>query len=256
MNKLSLLLLTLVALPLSGHAATFVGNGSTGFGGVLGTGQLDITDNGSSLNFNFTKGSGAFSDFLVLYFDAPNTSSGATILGTSGDIGAPFDGRRAIVNEFGSGISAMPSSFTASHAFALKSNGSTSNHMFTIANNSTNADTLGFVNTYSVSNFGNTSASSYSWSIPFADLGLSQSVSANDTFKFFATYLNPNGGGGADASFRSNEALTGENMGGSNIGFSNYSFTQSFSYTVTPEPSRTMLGLLGVVGLLLRRRRA
>lgn len=253
--KTTLLTATLLLSAALSPAATFIGNGNSGFGGVLGTGSITVTDDGSNLNFTFTKGSANFNDYLVLYFDAPGTTAGATILDTSGEIGSPFNGRRAIANEFGSGISAMPAGFTASHAFALKSNTSESNHLFSIADNSTNANTLGFVSTHAVSNFGSTTASSYSWSIPFSAFGLTQSVSANDTLKFFATYLNPNSGAGSDASFRSNEGLTGENMGGTNIGFSDYSFTQSFSYTVTPEPSRALFAAMGLFGVFFRRRR-
>ena len=253
--KTTLLTATLLLSAALSPAATFIGNGNSGFGGVLGTGSITVTDDGSNLNFTFTKGAASFSDYLVLYFDAPGATAGATILDTSGEIGSPFNGRRAIVNEFGSGISAMPSGFTASHAFALKTSGSESNHLFSIANNSTNANGLSFVSTNTVTNFGNANASSYSWSIPFSAFGLTQSVSANDTIKFFATYLNPNSGAGSDASFRSNEGLTGENMGGSNIAFNDYSFTQSFSYTVTPEPSRAIFAAMGLFGVFFRRRR-
>lgn len=251
--KKTFLALSMILTATVSPAATFVGNGESGFGGVLGTGSISVTDDGSNLNFTFTKGSGSFSDFLVLYFDAPSTPSGATILDTSGEAGDNFSGRRAIANEYGSGISAMPSSFTASHAFALRTNGSESNHLFSIASNSDNMNTLGFVNTYSVSNFGSTTASSYSWSIPFSALGLTQSVSATDTIKFFATYLNPLDGG--NATYRSNEALSGEAMGGSNIGYNDYSFGTSFSYTVTPEPSRALFAGLGLAAICLRRRR-
>jgi hypothetical protein len=124
---------------------------------------------------------------------------------------------------------------------------------FRIANNSTNGNGLDFVNTYSVTNFGNTNASTYTWTIPFAALGLTPSASANDTFKFVATYLNPFSGAGFDASFRSDEAM-GATAGG-NPGFNDFSFVSSFSYTVTPEPSRALLLGFGLMGLVFRRRR-
>ena len=249
----SIILTLILGIAPIGFAATYVGNGNSGFGGVLGTGSLTVTDNGSDVTFTFTKGSGSFNDYLVVYFDSPSVTSGSTILDTSGDIGGPFGGRRAVVNEFGSGISSFGSGFTASHAFALASNASQSNHLFSIADNSTNAGGLGFVNTYSVSNFGSTSATTYTWTIPFADLGLTPGVSANDTFQFVATYLNPFSGAGSDSSFRSDEAIGATGSG--NPGFNDFAFTSSFTYTVTPEPSRLVLVLAGLVGAMGRRRR-
>ena len=228
-------------------AITINGNTNTGFGGPVGTGSLSITDNGSLLTFTYNRGTGAFNDFLVIYFDS--TAGGAASLPTSGEIGSPFAGRRAVVNEFGSGMT-FPSLFNSDFAFALKANGSTSNHMFTTSSGA-NANTIGFVNTYSVSNFGNTTASSYSWSIPVTDLGLTANSGA--TFKLVTTYLNPNGGAGSDASFRSDEAF-GYSIGGGNPGFNNFTAPSAVSYTIVPEPSAALLGGLGVLGLLRRRR--
>jgi hypothetical protein len=228
-------------------AATYAGNGRSGFGGVVGNGSLTITDNGTTLNFTFTRGSDNFNDFLVLYFDT--TAGGAASLPTSGEIGSPFDGRRAVVNEFGSGLT-FPTPFTSDYAFALKANGSVSNHLFSTPSGS-NANTIGFVNTYTVGNFGTNNASSYTWSIPVSELGLTPNSGA--TFQFVTTYLNPNGGAGSDASFRSNEAF-GHDPGATNTGFDDYSFPSTLSYTIIPEPSAALLGGLGVLALLRRRR--
>jgi hypothetical protein len=229
------------------EAVTYAGNARTGFGGPVGNGSLTITDNGTTLNFTYTRGTGDFNDFLVLYFDT--TAGGAANLPTSGDIGSPFDGRRAVVNEFGSGLT-FPAPFTSNFAFALKANGSTSNHLFTTPSGA-NANTLGFVNTYTVGNFGSNNAASYTWSMPVSDLGLTPNSGA--TFQFVTSYLNPNSGGGFDASFRSNEAF-GYDPGASNIGFTNYSVPGTLSYTIIPEPTAALLGGLGALVLLRRRR--
>ncbi|MCB1134390.1 MAG: hypothetical protein KDN05_24965 [Verrucomicrobiae bacterium] len=111
------------------HAAlTINGNGNSGFGGVVGNGSLSVTDDGTNLTFTFTRGTSSFNDTLVIYFDT--TVGGATALPTSGEIGSPFVGRRAIVNEYGSGFT-FSSGFGSDFAFALKANGSASNHLFT-----------------------------------------------------------------------------------------------------------------------------
>jgi hypothetical protein len=250
MRPLALPVIAAALLPLSASAIVFSGNGNTGFGGVLGNGSLEITDDGTNLNFKFNRGSDNFNDFLVLYIDSPAVAAGATTLFTSGEVGSPFAGRRAIVNEFGSGIS-LP--ITASHAFALKSSGSVSNHLFSIAGNSDNANGLGFVNTYAITNFGSVNASSYQWSIPVANLGMTPLVGGlSGTINFVATYLNPNSGTGFDASFRSDEALTTLSAG--NPGFNNTTLTQSLSYTIIPEPASAALALIGFGGLLVLRR--
>ena len=51
-------------------AATYAGNGNTGFGGPIGLGSLSLTDDGTTLTGTFTKGTGSFSDVLVLYIDS------------------------------------------------------------------------------------------------------------------------------------------------------------------------------------------
>ena len=88
--------------------------------------------------------------------------------------------------------------------------------------------------------------------IPVADIGLTANSGA--TFDIVTTYLNPNGGGGSDASFRSNEAFGSVDPGASNIEFAAYTFTTQDSYTIIPEPSAALLGALGLLGILRRRR--
>lgn len=232
-------------LAASADAAVYLGNGRTGFGGTVGGGSLSVTDDGANLFFTFTRGAGSFNDTLVFYFDT--NPGGATAYPSSGEVGSPFVGRRAVVNEFGSGI-VFGGGFASDFAFALKASGSASNHLFTTPAGA-NANTLGFVGTTAVSNFGNVSATSYSWTIAFSDLG----INPGDSFNFTTTYLNPNDGSGSDASFRSNEAF-GYDFGASNPGFSGVTVNTPLSYTTTPEPAVAVLGSLGLL-IILRRRK-
>jgi MYXO-CTERM domain-containing protein len=229
----------------SAEAAVYAGNGRAGFGGPVGSGSLSVTDDGVNLSFTFTRGSGNFNDFLVIYFDS--TTGGASSLPASGEIGSPFSGRRAIVNEYGSGV-VFGGGFASDFAFALKANGSASNHLFSTASGA-NANTLGFVSTAAVTNFGNAAAATYSWSISLASLGLN----AGDSVDFVTTYLNPNDGGGADASFRSNEAFVTD-LGATNPGFGGVTFASFQTYTTVPEPAAALLGSLGLLALLRRRK--
>src|ERR1043165_198036 len=74
----------LVSLRLSASAATYSGNGNSGFGGPIGLGSLTLTDNGwpiglgsLTLTDNGTtvfgqvnKGPNGFNDVLVIYLDS------------------------------------------------------------------------------------------------------------------------------------------------------------------------------------------
>lgn len=247
---LSVLSLSLAAV-VPASALIVAGNGATGFGGPIGGGSLEITDDGVNVTFTVTRGTDNFNDALVFYFDS--VSGGVASLATSGDVGNPFVGRRAITNEFGSGVT-FPSGFNSDFAFALRVNGSSSNHLF--QTNSNNPEALIFVATSTVSNFGNVSASSYSFVLPVTSLGLTANSGAS--FAIVTTYLNPNDGAGSDSSFRSNEAFAAS-LGGSNVGFDNITFPAGsvINYTIIPEPS-TYAALFGLVVLgfaALRRRR-
>jgi len=233
-------------LAQSASAVLYLGNGRSGFGGPVGSGSLEVTDDGVNLNFTFNRGTGDFNDTLVIYFDSdPN---GAGSLPTSGEVGESiFAGRRAVVNEYGSGLVFGPG-FQSDYAFSLRSAGSTSNHLFTTPAGA-NANTIGFITTAAVSNFGSATASSYTWTLSLADLGLN----AGDSFSFVTSYGNPSDGFGADATFRSNEAF-GHDPGAANPGFDGVTISSALSYTTVPEPAFVFLGGLGLLLLLGRRK--
>src|SRR5207247_6873507 len=82
----------LVLLSFSALAATYAGNGNSGFGGPIGLGSLTLTDNGTTVSGSVNKGANGFNDVLVLYIDS--VGGGFSDTSTLGD-GA--DGlRRAI----------------------------------------------------------------------------------------------------------------------------------------------------------------
>src|SRR5437762_5938981 len=57
----------LVLISFSARAATYSGNGNSGFGGPIGLGSLTLTDNGTTVSGTVNKGPNGFNDVLVLY---------------------------------------------------------------------------------------------------------------------------------------------------------------------------------------------
>src|SRR5438132_11001074 len=60
----------LVLLSFSSLAATYSGNGNSGFGGPIGLGSLTLTDNGTTVFGQVNKGPNGFNDVLVIYLDS------------------------------------------------------------------------------------------------------------------------------------------------------------------------------------------
>src|SRR3989442_6521255 len=60
----------LVLLSFSALAATYSGNGNSGFGGPIGLGSLTLTDDGTTVSCTVNKGPNGFNDVLVLYIDS------------------------------------------------------------------------------------------------------------------------------------------------------------------------------------------
>src|SRR6266480_2121151 len=80
------LALWVVGLCVSVRAATYSGNGNTGFGGPIGQGSLTLTDDGTTVSGTLTKGAGGFNDVLVLYVDSvPGGFSDTSGFTDSGD---------------------------------------------------------------------------------------------------------------------------------------------------------------------------
>ncbi len=217
---------------------TISGNENTGFGGVVGNGSLQITnDIDGNLDFTFTRGSDDFNDFLVLYFDS--ASGGFT--DTSSFTDTQDSHRNAISN--GSTTLTFASGFTADYALAIRpdfagiwklESGGEGSHAFQTAVpiNPNNSNT----------------ATNYTWSFNVTDIGLSLGTQVD--LGIVGAYTN------GDNSFSSDEAFGGSVIGG-NPGFDGYSI-DGFATATIPEPSSIiMMGLTGLaaMGLTLQKRR-
>lgn len=222
--------LVLAATSLSLSAAiTYTSNGNSGFGGVLSS--LDIDDDGTNITFTLNTGAN-LNDKFVLYIDS--VAGGENNTGGYTDTGD--DLRRAISGFDGANRSTVnfPTGFGTDFAIALDGG-------FAGVWETVDAGSHGFITTANGAP-GGASASPYVLSLTLADLGLA----AGDSFTFVGTYTSA-------TAFRSDEAFGG-GIGAGNPGQTPVTFSSSESYTTIPEPSATLLGGLGLLALLRRRR--
>lgn len=219
------------------YSVTFNGNGNSGFGGIIGTGSLELTDNGTTVSGILTKGSADFSDSMVIYIDsvAGGFSSTAS-LNDQGD-----DLRRAI--SYGANTLTFDSGFEADYAIALGPTQASFGGIWQLAAGGDNS--LVFVQSANLAPLTSNNAT-YTFDFDFSEIGL---VGASN-FDFVATYLN-----GTNA-FLSDESI-GSAIGGGNPGSGGATLSGFESYVV-PEPSTyAALGGLAALGIaLLRRRRS
>src|ERR1051326_5999021 len=109
-----------VIVSLNGaRGALYNGNGSTSLGGAVGTGSLTLTDNGTTVSGTFTKGSGSFTDNLVIYIDSKSGGFSSTSGFT--DYGSLL--RKAVSGADGVNtrqVADFASGFSADYAIALR----------------------------------------------------------------------------------------------------------------------------------------
>ncbi len=228
--KILLAATSLVSITI-GSAANYLGNGNTGFGGVISS--LDITDNGTDITFVLNRGAGGLNNSFVIYIDSVaggqnNTSQFTDSADPLRQAISGFDGtNRSTVN--------LTAGFGVDRAIALDQG--FAGLWTTVDNGSHN-----FVTTANGSPGGTTQAS-YSMTVSLANLGLNP----GDSFEFVGTYLNSSG------AFRSDEGI-GDGLPTGNPGATEVTFTGARTYTTIPEPTSVALGLIGSL-LLLRRRK-
>jgi len=233
----------------------YSGNGNSGFGGVIGTGSLSVTNNtAGNLVFTLTKGSANFNDALVLYIDSIaggfidtlSFNDQADLLrqaisGASGGSTGIDANTRSIIS-FNNG-------FTANYAIALDQNFAGLWQLNSGGNNS-----LAFVTAANLIPTATATSATYTWNINVTDIGLT--ANSEQSFAFVGTYLN------ASNSFRSNEAI-GFSIGSINPGnggigsYPNTIATGEVTFQTVPEPSTYCMALAGLAcaGYLVRRRR-
>src|SRR2546425_7681573 len=105
-------------LSVSSYAATYSGNGNSGFGGPIGLGSLTLTDNGTTVSGTVNKGPNGFNDVLVIYID----SQAGGFADTSG-FADGADGLRKAISGFDGGgnrsLLTFTGGFSPDYAIAL-----------------------------------------------------------------------------------------------------------------------------------------
>ena len=233
-----------LGLCLSARAATYSGNGKSGFGGAIGQGSLTLTDDGAIVSGTVTKGAaGGFNDALVLYVDS--VPGGFTNTSGFTDSG---DGLRKAISGFDGdtnrSVLTMPSGFGADYAIALGPAPSESfGGLWQLSNGGGN-NSLGFISSVNLNPTGDASSPSYTFSFDVSQIGLSPN--SGQSIRLLGTYISNTG-------FRSDEALAGNVTG--TQGYNPFVGTADASYTIVPEPSTALLFGLAALAVFGRRRR-
>jgi len=230
-----------VVLAGTASAQVFNGNGAGGFGGPLGSGSLNVTNDGvGNVTFSFNSpGHSLGGNDVVVYL-----STGASGLSDTSTLSDNADGGREAVSGYNSGNPSrstvtFPSGFEATFAISIEDNfeslfqlplpgGATGNNSLTAV---TGASQSGEPNVLT---------------FPLADIGLTQGQS----FQLDATLV-------SDTAYRSNETIgsTSPDVSTqSNPGFSGGIDFSSADTVVTPEPSAVGVLALAGMALVLRRR--
>ena len=218
-------LLLFISYTSSNAQVPYSGNGNTGFGGAVGESSMTISDNGTTITFNFTKGlNGDFNDILVFYIDTGIT--GRNVIDSNVNDNQD-DNRRAISNGDSSGTASVitfPAFFGASHAIAISTG---YGGLWRIPNTGMiGNDDLPHITSVN-SSFTATDAS-FTFDLDWTELGLTNT----DSFSFVGLYV-------SGTAWNSDEGY-GDGITGS--GADNVTYTSAFEY-----PSGNTLGNQNVI---------
>ncbi|MFM7184871.1 MAG: hypothetical protein ACKO4Z_08895 [Planctomycetota bacterium] len=222
-------------------SGTYAGNGNTSFGGAVGNGSLEVTNDASgALNFTYTRGSSNFNNAIVIYIDSG--TGGATT--TSGFTDTADGLRRAISGLDGSNRSALnfAAGFGADYAVAL-------NDGFAGLWSLSNPANFPFVASANLSPTGQTNAT-YAFGITAGNIGLTPN--SGQSFSLFTSYI-------SETAFRSVETFGASFTGSPSAGWNTFDAASSNSFVLVPEPSSAVICGAACLGLatrsLLRSRR-
>jgi hypothetical protein len=240
MKRLIFFVVLAMSLPTFALAATFSGNGNSGFGGPIGLGSLTLTDDGTTVSGTINKGPNGFNDVLVIYLD----SVAGGFADTSG-FADGADGLRKAMSGFDGGgnrsLLTFPAGFSPDYAIALGPASDGFGGLWQLANGGNNS--LNFVASVNLNPTGNNNSPTYTFNFNVSQIGLAPN--SGQSFAMLGSYTSNSG-------YRSDEALPGNLVGAQ--GWNPFLGTSSASYAIVPEPTSIALCLLGTIGFALRRR--
>jgi hypothetical protein len=216
MKKMYTLLLALAVFSFS-YATNYPGNGKSGFGGPVGTGSLDVNDDGTNIQFKLNKGSGGLNDVLVVYIDVDDIVSGfgttAVFTDESSGFNKAISGFTSTDNGGGPGRATFifNGDFFPEYALAFGAGSNNGGRLVRLV--SGGAHTL--IASPTVAGGGSSNSSAFTVNITAAQLGISGTIG----FKFMATYISNSG-------YRAEEAV-GDPMSGFSQGWNSYTSTTS-----------------------------
>jgi hypothetical protein len=237
---LILLTASLVLLSFGARAATYSGNGNSGFGGPIGLGSLTLTDNGTTVSGTVNKGPNGFNDVLVLYI---NSTAGG-FADTSG-FADGADGLRKAISGFDGGANRSLltfSGFLPDYAIALSPASDNFGGLWQLANGGPGS--LPFISSVNLNPTGTANNPTYTFSFNVSQIGMTPN--SGQTFVMLGTYISNSG-------YRSDEAVAGNDVGAQ--GWNPFLQTALTTYTIVPEPSAVALMGLALAGLIARRKK-
>lgn len=208
------------------NGAVYGGNGDTSFGGAIGGGTLEFTNDATTLYGTLTKGPGDFTNVLVLYID--NGTGGFS--DTSGFNDASDGLRRAVSGTDGPGTTSLltftnaPIPFSPSYAIALGPASDSSGRIFRLANGG--GGSMNDIGSANLSPLGTGTSAIYTFSFPITQIGVLPY--AGETFRFLGTYI-------SDKGYRSSETVGGNVSGVP--GWNPFTTTDVASYTIDAPAS-------------------
>ena len=219
-------------------ATTYVGNGSTAWGGGVGTNSITIDDTSVGV-LTFTLNAALPENALVIYIDSKSGGFNSTSGFQDGadSLRRAISGYDASANGGGVGKSTTLMPFSADYAIGVDGGWG---GMWELANGGNNS--LIYRATTLTGGF---ESGSKVLTLNVSDLGLT--ANSGQSFNFFAMMVSGSG-------YTSPEMIGASSISGNNGWGNTQTIGAGSTYTLIPEPSSSLLMGLGLAGLAVLRR--
>jgi len=237
-NILSLILgLSAIVLPFTQAATTYVGNGSTAWGGGVGNGNIVVNDTVEGI-LTFTVNASVGNNALVIYIDSKSGGFSSTSGFQDGADGLrrAISGYDSSANNGGVGKSTTSMPFSADYAIGVDGGWG---GFWELANGGNNSLI------YRATSLNGGFASGNVLTLNVSDLGLT--ANTGQSLNFFAILVSGSG-------YSSPELIGASSISGSSGWGNTQTVGSGSTYTLVPEPSTSLLMGLGLAGIAVLRR--